>query len=207
MKLTTKSYKVIEPNIKKLMESRGRGSIFTPRDFSHIGDQRSVAMALTRLTRKGIIRSLSRGIYDYPIDHPVMGRVAASTDSVIKLLADRNAIRIQPSGSYALNILGLSDQIPMKIVLLTDGPSRRLKLGTREVIFKNTTPRNMATAGLKSGTIIQALRYLGNNQVDDEVMDILNRQLNDKDRKELAENSKYAPVWIAKILQSLAAKK
>ena len=189
------------------MEARGRGSIFTPRDFSHVGDQRSVAMALTRLTRKGILRSLSRGLYDFPIEHPVLGRIAASTDSVIKLLANRDAIRIQPSGSYALNTLGLSEQIPMKIVLLTDGPSRHLKLGVREIIFKHTTPRNMATAGLKSGTIIQALRYLGKEQVNDNVLGILKRQLNDDDRKELAENSKYAPVWIAKILQSLATEK
>lgn len=202
-----KSSRVIEPTIRKSLESRGRGHAFTPRDFSHIGDQRCVAMALTRLVRKGIITSLSRGIYDYPIDHPILGSISASTDSIIKLISDRDSIRIQPSGNYALNILGLSEQVPMKIVLLTDGPSRRIKLGKREIIFKHTTPRNMATAGLKSGVIIQALRALGKSRIDDKVLTILNRQINDSDRQELVANSKYAPVWIAKVLEFLAANK
>ena len=169
MKLKPKSSRIIEPNVKRILEMRGSGTVFTPRDFAAIGDQRSVAMALTRLSRKGIMRSLSRGIYDYPMDHPVLGTLASSTDAAIKAITNRDAIRVQSSGAYALNILGLSEQIPMRIVLLTDGPSRRIKLGQRKIFFKHTTPRNMITAGRKSGTIIQALRYLGQKRVSDEV--------------------------------------
>jgi hypothetical protein len=162
-------------------------------------------MALLRLSRRGIIRQLARGLYDYPIDHPTLGRIAASADAVAKALANRDAVRLQPAGAYAANVLGLSEQVPAKVLFLTDGASRHVKLGNREIILKRTTPRNIATAGRKSGTIIQALRYLGKSQVDDQVLAILQRQLTDADKKQLLKDIKYAPAWVAKAFRRLAA--
>jgi len=162
-------------------------------------------MALTRLSRKGVIRQLARGLYDYPIDHPVLGRVAASADAVAKALVSRDSVRLQTSGAYAANVLGLSDQVPMKIVFLTDGSSRRVKLGQREIILKHTTPRNVATAGRKSGTVIQALRYLGQRHIDDHVFAVLRRQLNDADEAQLLKDLKYAPAWVADIVRRIVA--
>ena len=153
MKRQPKSTQVIEPKARAIIFGHGRGWVFTPRDLTQLGDPRSVGMALTRLSRKGVIRQLARGLYDFPIDHPALGRVAASADAVAKALVSRDSVRLQPAGAYAANILGLSDQVPMKIVFLTDGASRRVKLGQREIILKHTTPRNVATAGRKSGTV------------------------------------------------------
>ena len=131
--------------------------------------------------------------------------MAASADAVAKALVSRDAVRLQPAGAYAANVLGLSDQVPMKIVFLTDGTSRRVKLGQREIILKHTTPRNVATAGRKSGTVIQALRHLGQRHVDDKVLAILRRQLDDTDKAQLLKDRKHAPAWVANILQRLAA--
>ena len=186
------------------MDQRGCGAVFTPRDLVHIGDQGSVAMALTRLTRKGMIRSLARGLYYYPLDHPVLGTLSASNEAIIQAIANRDSLRVQPTGNYALNLLGLSEQVPMKVAVLTDGPSRHIKIGHREIIFKHTTPKNMATAGRTSGIIIQALRCLGNKRVDDEVLAILNRRLNINDRKQLEEDIRYAPVWMHKLIHFIA---
>jgi hypothetical protein len=93
----------------------------------------------------------------------------------------------------------------MKIVFLTDGTSRRVKLGQREIILKHTTPRNVATARRKSGTVIQALRHLGQRHVDDKVLAILRRQLDNTDKAQLLKDRKHAPAWVANILQQLAA--
>jgi hypothetical protein len=161
-------------------------------------------MALTRLSRKGMIRQLARGLYDYPIDHPTLGRIAPSADAIAKALAARDATRLQPAGTYAANILGLSEQVPTRIVFLTDGPSRRVKIGQREIVLKGTTPRNMATAGRKSGTIIQALRHLGQRNVDEKTLAILKRKLTDRDRAQLLKDLHYAPAWISDILRRLA---
>lgn len=206
MKISHKSTQVIEPKARAIVFGHGRGWVFTPRDFTSVGNPKSVAMALTRMSRKGIVRQLARGLYDYPIDHPTLGRIAPSADAVARAVASRDAVRLQPAGAYAANILGLSEQVPMKIIFLTDGASRRVKLGQREIILKRTTPRNVATAGRKSGTIIQALRHLGQRQIDDHVLSILRRQLNNTDKAQLLKDLKYAPAWVAKILRRLATK-
>jgi hypothetical protein len=124
---------------------------------------------------------------------------------VAKALTSRDSVRLQPAGAYAANVLGLSNQVPMKIVFLTDGTSSRVKLGQREIVLKHTTPRNVATAGRKSGTVIQALRHLGQCHVDDKVLAILSRQLNAAERSQLLKDCKYAPAWVANILRRLSA--
>jgi len=160
-------------------------------------------MALTRLARKGIIRQLARGLYDYPIDHPSFGRIPPSADAIAKALK-RDANRLQPAGAYAANILGLSEQVPTRIVFLTDGPSRRVKFGQQEIVLKRTTMRNMATAGRKSGTVIQALRHIGQRNVNDKTLAIIKRQLSNQDRAQLLKDKRYAPAWVGKFLQQLA---
>jgi hypothetical protein len=79
-----------------------------------------------------------------------------------------------------------------------------VKLGKQEIILKRTVPRNLAAAGRKSGTLIQALRYLGEDQVDDKVRAILLRQITDNDRPALRRDLRHAPAWIADVLRPLA---
>lgn len=201
----SKSSQVIEPKARSVIFGHRGGWVFTPRDLAALGDPRSVGMALTRLARKGVIRQLARGLYDYPIDHPTFGRIPPSADAVAKALAARDASRLQPAGAYAANILGLSEQVPTRVIFLTDGPSRRVKFGQQEIVLKRTTPRNMATAGRKSGTVIQALRHIGQRNVNDKTLAILKRQLTKQDRAQLLKDLRYAPSWIADILRQLAA--
>ncbi len=130
-----------------------------------------------------------------------------SPDAVAKALIGRDAVRLQPSGAYAANLLGLSTQIPMKIVYLTDGRSRTVQIGKKHIILKRTTPRNMATAGRISGLDIPALRHLGRQHVDDEVSAQLARRLNADDRKQLLKDIRFAPAWIADIMRRLGKKK
>lgn len=148
----------------------------------------------------GTIRQLARGLYDYPVSDPVLGLVAPSADAIARALVVRDAIRIQPAGAYAANVMGLSEQVPSRIVFLTDGPSRKVKIGRREIHLLHTTPRNMATAGRKSGTVIQALRYLGQDQVSDQARAIIARQLSSAERLALQKDIVHAPAWIADFL-------
>jgi hypothetical protein len=157
-----------------------------------------------RHAQAGTIRRLARGLYDHPTHHPRFGILTPSSDGIAKALTMRDAIRIQPAGAYAANVLGLSEQVPSKIVFLTDGATRHVKLGRREIILQHTTPRYMATAGRKSGTMIQALRYLGRKQVDSKALAILRRQITAADRPQLLRDLRHAPAWIAEILRQLA---
>lgn len=166
-------------NILNRIYGKGRGWVFTPTHLKDLGSRDAVASALKRHKKAGTIRQLARGLYDYPVQHRVLGIVAPSADAIARALVGRDAIRLQPAGAYAANLLGLSEQVPSKVVFLTDGPNRKVRVGTQEIILQRTTPRNMATAGRKSGTLIQALRHLGKDQVDDKVIAILRREIND----------------------------
>ena len=193
--------------IRSRIFGNGRGWVFTPKHFQDLGSDSAIDSALRRLKASGTIRQLARGLYDYPVQDPVLGHVAPSADAIARALVVRDAIRLQPSGAYAANMLGLSEQVPSRVVFLTDGPARKVKIGKREIILQHTTPRNMATAGRKSGTFIQALRYLGQDQVDAQVLATLRRQIADDDRSAIRKDLRHAPAWIADLLRPLTETK
>lgn len=175
----------------------------TPADFVDLGPRASIDQALSRGVLEGRIRRVARGVYDYPRRHPRLGLLAPSMDDVASALAGRDASRLQPSGAHAANLLGLSDQVPVRAVYLTDGRSRTVQIGKRTLVLRRTTPRNMATAGRVSGTVIQALRWLGQRQVDDRVITTLRKRLGAGDREQLLADSRFAPAWIAAVLRRL----
>ncbi|MBU3742739.1 MAG: hypothetical protein FGM24_10730 [Candidatus Kapabacteria bacterium] len=203
----TKHVQSIDLSVRRRVYGNGRGWVFTPKHFQDLGSDAAIDSALRRLKAAGTIRRLARGLYDYPVQDPVLGTVAPSADAIARALVVRDAIRLQPSGAYAANVLGLSEQVPSRVVFLTDGPARKVKIGRREIILQHTTPRNMATAGRKSGTFIQALRYLGQDQVDAQVLAILRRQIADEDRSAIRKDLRHAPAWIANLLRTLTEPK
>jgi hypothetical protein len=119
-------------------------------------------------------------------------------------LKGRDAIRLQPSGAYAANLLGLSEQVPMKLVFLTDGPNRLVRLGRQVIQLRHTTPRNMAAAERVSGLVIQALRHLGQAQVTDAIIESLRTRLSEADKAQLLQDSAYAPRWMSPFIQHIA---
>ena len=179
------------------IENRGTGWVFTPSAFSDLGSRTATALALWRHKKTGKIRQLARGLYDVPRRDPQLGLLAPSVEAIAEALKGRDAIRLQPSGAYAANLLGLSDQVPMKLVFLTDGPNRVVRIGRQVIELRRTTPRNMATAGRVSGSVIQALRYLGQGRVNDTVVDQLRQRLSLDDKAQLLRDLGCAPVWMA----------
>ena len=187
------------------IKAKGTGWVFTPADFLDLGSRTAVGLALMRHARAGTIRKLARGLYDYPVHHPRFGTMSPSTDSIANALKGRDDFRLQASGGHAANMLGLSDQVPVRTVFLTDGRSRKVQLGKRQIVLKNTTTRQMATAGRVSGTVIQALRWLGQRHIDDRMVAMLRRRLSDRDKQQLLKDLRYAPAWIAEIMRKVAA--
>jgi len=197
----------VDKKIISRIYGHGKGWVFTPTHFSDLGSRDAVASAVKRYRQSGLIRQLARGLYDYPRTDPELGILTPSPDAIARALAGRDAVRLQPSGAYAANLLGLSTQIPMKIVYLTDGCSRTVQIGKKHIILKRTTPRNMATAGRISGLVIQALRHLRRQHVDDEVIARLDRRLDADGRKQLLKDVRFASAWIAEIMRRLGKKK
>jgi hypothetical protein len=195
----------IDTLILRRISSRGAGRVFTASDFHDLGSRDAVDQALSRHARAGAIRKLARGLYDLPKRDPQLGLLLPSVDAIADALRGRDAVRLQPTGAYAANLLGLSDQVPMHIVFLTDGIARQVRIGKQQIVLKRTTPRNMATAGRVSGLVIQGLRHLGRRAVRDEVVDMLRSRLSADDKRQLLRDVRLAPAWVADIMRRVAA--
>ena len=193
----------VAKKIVRRIYGHGRGWCFTPKDFADLGSTESVRIKLFRLVKQKIIRRLAKGLYDYPEEHEQLGLLSPSPDAVAEALAYHDTIRIQATGAYAANLLGLSEQVPAKVVYLTEGRARRVKLGNREIRLKQTTPRNMATAGRISGTVIQALSYIGKDRFTPAHVNVLRRKLSAADKKCLRADLIHAPAWMHKWLRQI----
>ena len=120
-----------------------------------------------------------------------------------RAIAERDKITIKPTGSYALNRLGLSNQVPMKVVFMTNGESRKIKVGKHTITFKKTTPKKMAYTGKVTPLIIEAIEELGEDGLTPIMQLRLTKMLSGEDEKIVKENIKLAPRWIGDILSSM----
>ncbi len=204
--LMKKNINYISNQIINRIYGHGKGWVFTPDHFKDLGSRNAIGSALKRYKHEGVIRQLARGLYDFPKNDPQLGLLQPSTDAIAKALTGRDATRIQPTGAYAANLLGLTTQVPMKITFLTDGLSRTVHVDNRQITLKRTTPRNMATAGRVSGIVIQALRYIGRKNVDTLTIEKLNSFLDQNDKQQLLKDIRHAPAWIADLFRGLSVK-
>lgn len=182
----------------------GRGAVVSPTDFLDLGSRAAVDKALARLAEAGTLRRLTRGLYEYPKTHPVLGTLAPVPEKVARALAGKAGGRLQPTGAYAANLLGLTEQVPAKIVFLTDGLSKTVRIGAQQIQLKRISLRDMATAGRMSGLVFQALRHLGPVHVDERVVERLQRQLTPKDKAQLLDDLPLAPTWMEAVLRQVA---
>jgi hypothetical protein len=189
--------------LSRIYGSKG-GAAFTPSDFLDLGSRRAVDLALHRMVKRKTLRRLARGLYEYPREHEELGLLLPDIEKVAKALAGKDRIRLQPAGAYATNLLGLSEQVPAKVVFLTDGPSRTVKIGRQEIQLRRTTPRNMAATGRLSGLLMQAFRHLGQEHITPGRVEHLKHTLPAKERKQLLKDLRLAPAWMHPLFRELA---
>lgn len=182
---------------------KGRGYVFTPKRFLDLGSRASIDQALSALTEKGVIRRIARGLYDYPEKDPLFGLIAPSPDKVAEALVSVEGGKLQPTGAYAANILGLSEQLPASFIYLTDIDDRSVTIDNRVITLKRTTARNMKMAGRISGLITQAFRYLKKENVSPEMITALSKKLSENEKNILQKDISYPPGWIAKHFRTL----
>lgn len=193
--------KSIEKHIEDNIKRKKRGSLLFPEDFSDMGSSEAVRLALHRLEKQKIIRRISQGIYVRPVISNYIGEVLPSAEEIAQGIAKRDRIRIVPTGVYALHALGLSSQIPMKLVFLTDGAPREIKLGKRSIKFKKTTPKNLLAKGQISSLVIQALKEIRKDRLTTQEEEKIIELLHKENQKDLKHDIQLAPVWIKKIMQ------
>jgi len=184
--------------IMKRVSTHRRGQwVCAPRDFLDLGSRAGVDQALSRLVKAGHLRRVGHGLYDRPRMSKLLKRMApVDLDAAIAAIARRDGLRIMPDGLVAANRLGLTNAVPAKAAYLTDGHSRKLKIGGRSVRLRHAGPSVMRWAGKPSAPVVQALRWLGPDIATDRQVGMTLRQvLPDVVKRDLYKNSRDLPGW------------
>jgi len=191
----------IENKILIKIKKAKRGTLFFSDNFSSFSSADTVRRMLNRLVEKGEIERVSSGIFVRPQIDKRMGKIMPQIEDVADAIARRDKAKIVHTGNYALNRLGLSTQVPMKIIYLTDGSARNIKVGNYTIFFIRTSPKNVAAIGKISRLAIQALKAIGKDNVSQaEIEHIQNILLKEK-KAYLEHDLKIAPAWIKEIIR------
>jgi hypothetical protein len=188
--------------IRKRISHLGDGTLFTINNFESINNDNLVTRTLSRMQNEGAIIRVATGIYMNP-KKTQFGILYPTIDQIARKIAERDKAQIMPTGDTALNILGLSTQVPMNAVYTTNGAKRKVKVGNRNIIFKNVVQKNFQFKGKLLSLIIIALKELGEKRVTDEIKDKINKLILDStaDEKTTMMHDLYlAPAWIKELL-------
>ena len=193
----------VENKLLTSIQKRGRGTVLFPQDMLGFGDRSAVLKALERMVADGSVIRVARGIYCYPRKDKEfgLGVLYPTLDEIARAVARRDRARIAPTGTYALNILGLSTQVQMNVVYLTDGSSRRIRIGNgKGILFRHTAPKKLAFRSDTAMLITFALRELGQDGVTPEVRTRIRTLLQGEDRSRILADAALIPTWIMKII-------
>ena len=193
----------IDKQILSKVKKAKRGSLFFIDDFLVFSNYKAISKALERLVNKNEIIRIARGIYSLSVVDPILGEIKPSTEDIAKAIAKKERARIIPSGALSLNALGLSNQVPMNVVYLTDGSPRKISLGKRTILFKKTSAKNLILRGEISTLVIQALKEIGNGNITQDEEQIILNHLRKEEINNLEHDIRFAPEWIRKIMRKV----
>ena len=193
----------IENKVIEYLKDKQKGKIYFSNNFASLGSSESIRKSLSNLVKKEVLIRLTQGIYLYPKIDKKFGVLYPSVDDVCRAIAKRDKARIEPTGVFALHSLGLSTQIPVNIVYLTDGIPRKIKYGKRTIKLKKTAPKNLAMKGKVSSLAVAALKQLGKENVTQEVELQLVKALKKESIENIQHDARLAPEWIARIMLNL----
>jgi hypothetical protein len=191
--------------IMKRIRGKGRGWVFTPKHFIDYGTRGAIDMALSRLTKAGRIRRVGRGLYDYPRHHAMLGTLSPDTDSLADALSIQAGDTLAPSGAAAANSLGLSTQVPARASYAINGRSRTKRAAGRSVTLRHSRAPVLEGVPDDANAVVQALAYLGKNEVDADVIQRFARRIDDKDMKALLQARSHLSGWMGDVVLKIAA--
>ena len=191
---------ILSKEIRNRIEQRGEGQLYVVGDFADLNNDALVTRVLSRLEKENFLIRLSQGVYLYP-NRNRYGVNKPSIDVIAKAIAEKDRASIVPSGLTALNILGLSTQVPMNAIYLTNGTPRVITVGNRKIVFKKSVPRNFAYQSELFPLVVSAMKEMGEEHINDDVVLELKKILAKETNQELIrQDFLIAPQWIRKKL-------
>ena len=177
------------------------GTPLSAKELLHLGSRAAVDQAFSRLVGRGKLMRLSRGIYVRPIEGR-FGVRAPSTSKVVEEYASLKGETITPHGAAAANALGLTTQVPARMVYLTSGPSRKLTVGSQTVELRHAPRSQLALSGSSAGNVIRALAWLGPSHAS-ETLRKIKPKLTEAELREIALARRFVPAWMAKVVSEI----
>lgn len=187
--------------IGKRIDKTREGQILFISDFSGINDnEKAVSRALSVEEKRGNIVRLANGMYIRP-KKTRFGIVYPSVDEMVKAIAQRDKVQVQPCGATALNKLGLSTQVPTKYTYLTSGSGRTITIGNRIIEMKRSVPKNFAFKTVLASLLVQALKATGQDNVGEKELAVIRQLVRNEQRIDLfMQDLALMPVWIRKMI-------
>lgn len=183
--------------LEQLARTKG-GTILFPADFRGSGTDSAIKMSLSRIAATGSLVRLSHGIYLKPRRNKKNDIL--KPEQIAFAIAEREKIRIKPSGAYASYHLGFISELPKELTFITDGEPRKLFVGKNLIIFKATTPKKLSMKGPVSSLLIQALENIGKSSITSSIEQKIKDSLKKEDPQILLNDLKNAPAWIYNLL-------
>ena len=186
------------------IESMTKGEVFIISDFSDLADEATVRKALSRLEEDGKIRRIMRGVYENPKFNDFLGEyVKPHPDKIAKALARNYGWTIVPCGDTALNMLGLSTQVPAVWLYVSDGNYREYTCGNFVIQFKRTTNKEISKISFKTALVIQAIKALGKDKITGDVIEKIRSLTTDEEKEQMFVEAKYATAWIYDVIKEI----
>ena len=186
------------------IESMAKEEVFIISDFSDLADEATVRKALSRLEEDGKIRRIMRGVYESPKFNDFLGEyVKPHPDKIAKALARNYGWTIVPCGDTALNMLGLSTQVPAVWLYVSDGNYREYTCGNFVIQFKRTTNKEISKISFKTALVIQAIKALGKDKITGDVIEKIRSLTTDKEKEQMFVEAKYATAWIYDVIKEI----
>ena len=183
--------------IRGNIEKAENGSVFVSTDFTDITDKKTVNMGLIRLADEGLIKKILFGVYYKPEYNELLGEtVAPSPNKDAHALARNFGWTIVPCGDTALNLLGLSTQVPSQWVYVSDGAYKEYSFDNTVIKFKRTTNKEISKLSYKTALTIQALKALGKDNVSEQIICRLKKALCEEDKEKMLTEAKSATSWV-----------
>lgn len=194
--------------VKEIISKHNVGWVFTHMDFSGLGNMATIERVLSRLVVSGEIKRIRRGLYYIP-EMSRWGEVPPLQSSIIKALSRAMNTDFIPDGANALYQLGLTQQVPMKQVYLTDKQISPISIGKTQIEFKKVSPKKLSGAKKGVSLYLSAIEYLGKNEVFQEsikskIANILDKELAIKLHEASQERARWVQNAVYEITQKVA---
>lgn len=179
--------------------------VFFANDFLDIASYETARKILNRMVKEGKIKRVSDGFYYNPRYSELIGEYeAVSIHELALAIARKYNWNIAPCSSTALNLIGLSTQVPTHYKYISSGRYKKYTIGDTVLEFKKVNPGEIANMSLKTATVIQAIKSLGKENITNEVIQKIRENLSEKERTDLMNESKSVPAWIYEVIREIS---